>query len=43
MSDGDLPSGWVQRESNSRKGAVYYYNTATGESRCVCVCMCRVW
>ncbi|TFJ85005.1 hypothetical protein NSK_003429 [Nannochloropsis salina CCMP1776] len=28
----DIPAGWVQRESRSRGGQIYYYNTTTGES-----------
>ncbi|GAB5037697.1 peptidyl-prolyl cis-trans isomerase nima-interacting 1 [Nannochloropsis oceanica] len=28
----DLPAGWVQRESRSRGGQIYYFNPETGES-----------
>lgn len=33
MSIGALPSGWVQKNSNSRLGYFYFYNIETGVSQ----------
>lgn len=32
FSQSGLPEGWVERQSNSRPGRSYFYNTVTGES-----------
>lgn len=33
MSSEQLPAGWIRKESGSRPGTFYYFNTDTGESQ----------
>merc|ERR1712039_900337 len=33
MGMGGVPEGWIKKESKSRPGVFYYYNTATKESQ----------
>lgn len=32
MSSTELPPGWIEKESSSHPGQVYYFNTLTGQS-----------